>query len=77
MSVQQILKAKEILSVVPGARKAQAVKSCLEGEATPLAPASILRKHSNTTVFLDKLSSALLSPQSKPARASAPSSHSY
>ena len=73
MSVQQILKAKEILSVVPDARKAQAVKSCLEGEVTPLAPASILRKHSNTTVFLDKLSSALLSPQIKPA----PSSHSY
>jgi len=65
MTVQQILQAKEILAVVPDARKAQAVKSCLEGEITPLAPASILRKHANTTVFLDKLSSALLSPQSK------------
>ncbi len=65
MTVRQILKAKEILVVVPDARKAQAVKSCLEGEISPMAPASILRKHANTTVFLDKLSSALLSPQSK------------
>ena len=65
MSVQQILKSKEILCIVPDARKAKAVKACFEGEISPLAPASILRKHANTTVFLDKLSSALLSPQSK------------
>lgn len=63
MSARQILKAREILCVVPDARKAQAVKSCLEGEVRPLAPASILRTHPNTTVFLDKLSSALLGPQ--------------
>src|SRR5213594_1367973 len=65
MTVRQILKAKEILVVVPDARKAQAVRSCFEGEITPMAPASILRKHANTTVFLDKLSSALLGSQSK------------
>ena len=65
MSVRQILKAKEILCIVPDARKAQAVKSCFEGEISPLAPASILRSHTNTTVFLDKFSAALLSPKSK------------
>jgi len=65
MSVRQILKAKEILVVVPDTRKAQAVKSCFEGEISPLAPASILRTHTKTTVFLDKLSAALLSPKSK------------
>src|SRR5216110_971735 len=65
MTVRQIMKAKEILVVVPDARKAQAVRSCFEGESTPMAPASILRKHANTTVFLDKLSSALLGSQSK------------
>ena len=64
MSVRQILKATEIVCIVPDARKAQAVKSCFEGEVSPLAPASILRTHTNTTVFLDRLSSALLSPQS-------------
>lgn len=67
MSVRQILKAKEILCIVPDARKAQAVKSCFEGEISPLAPASILRTHANTTVFLDQYSAALLSPEKRKA----------
>ena len=61
MSVRQILKAKEILAVVPEARKASAVKACLEGAITALAPASILRTHSNTSVYLDTGSASLLS----------------
>jgi len=62
MSVQQILKSKEILAVVPDARKAQAVRACFEGEISPMAPASILRTHRNATLYLDKNSAALLSP---------------
>src|SRR5258708_3035019 len=62
MSVRQILKAKEILPVVPDSRKAQAVKLCFEGEISPMAPASILRKHSNATVYLDMNSASRLSP---------------
>src|SRR5437667_4552289 len=65
MSVRQILKVKEIVAVVPDARKAQAVKSCFEGDISPLAPASILRTHPNTAVFLDKYSAALLSPETR------------
>jgi len=61
MSVKQILKAKEILAVVPDTRKAQAVKACFEGEISPMAPASILRSHPNATIYLDENSSALLS----------------
>ncbi len=60
MSIQQILKAHEIVCVVPDARKAAAVKACLEGEVSPLAPASILRTHPNVTVYLDQDSAALL-----------------
>jgi len=63
MSVCQILKAKEIIAVVPDARKAQAVGACLEGEISPMVPASILRRHPNTTVYLDQHSAALLSPE--------------
>jgi glucosamine-6-phosphate deaminase len=62
MSVRQILKAKEIICVVPDERKAQAVKACFEGEICPMAPASILRTHPNATVYLDKDSAGLLSP---------------
>lgn len=61
MSVRQILKAKEILAVVPDTRKAQAVKACFEGEISPMAPASILRTHPNATIYLDQNSAALLS----------------
>jgi glucosamine-6-phosphate deaminase len=60
MSVRQILKSKEILAVVPESRKAQAVKACLEGEISPMAPASILRTHANANVYLDKESASLL-----------------
>lgn len=60
MSIRQILSAREIIAVVPDARKAQAVKACLEGEVSPLAPASILREHPNATIYLDKDSAALL-----------------
>ncbi|MBZ5681128.1 MAG: glucosamine-6-phosphate deaminase [Acidobacteriia bacterium] len=61
MSARQILKAKEILAVVPDTRKAQAVKSCFEGKVSPMAPASILRTHANATIYLDRNSAALLS----------------
>ena len=61
MSIRQILKAREILAIVPDARKAQAVSACCQGPVSPLAPASILQRHSNTTLFLDKESARLLS----------------
>jgi glucosamine-6-phosphate deaminase len=61
MSIRQILKAKEILAVVPDSRKAQAVRACFEGEISPMAPASILRSHANANVYLDKESASLLS----------------
>ncbi len=61
MSVRQILKAREILAIVPESRKANAVKTCFEGEISPMAPASILRTHANANVYLDKESASLLS----------------
>ena len=62
MSVQQILKANQIICIVPDARKAHAVKLCLEGEINPIAPASILRRHPRATIFLDTDSAATLGP---------------
>ena len=60
MSVRQILKSKEIIAVVPDARKAKAVKACVEGPVSPAAPASILQTHANTTLYLDHDSASLL-----------------
>jgi glucosamine-6-phosphate deaminase len=62
MSVRQILKVKKILCIVPDARKANAVQACCEGKISPMAPASILRSHPDTTVYLDVHSAALLHP---------------
>ena len=63
MSVRQILRAGEILCIVPDRRKAEAVRASLTGEVRPEAPASILRTHPRTTLYLDRGSAALLSTQ--------------
>jgi glucosamine-6-phosphate deaminase len=53
ISIRQLLKANEIICVVPDARKAKAVALCLDGPVSPEAPASILRVHPNATIYLD------------------------
>jgi glucosamine-6-phosphate deaminase len=62
MSVRQIMKSTHIICTVPEKRKAQAVKSCLEGEVGPMFPASILRTHPSCYLYLDKESGSLLKP---------------
>lgn len=62
MSPRQILKARELVVIVPDERKAQAVKACFEGEISPMVPASILRRHPSVTVYLDTNSASWLSP---------------
>ena len=60
MSVKQIMKSKSIICTVPDSRKAQAVKDCLEDSISPYHPASMLRKHKNVFLFLDRNSAQLL-----------------
>jgi len=60
MSIRQILKSREVLCIVPDARKARAVRDCLQGPVSRDHPASILQRHPRTTVFLDANSAALL-----------------
>jgi glucosamine-6-phosphate deaminase len=62
MSIRQILRAEAILCIVPERRKAKAVYNTLCLEISPFYPASILRQHPNTTLFLDTESAALLPP---------------
>ena len=65
MSIRQILKARAIICIVPDARKAAAVQACLEGPVSPMAPASILQTHADTTVYLDGDSAAGLTPATR------------
>jgi glucosamine-6-phosphate deaminase len=60
MSIREILRARNVICVVPDRRKAQAVRDCLELEVSPLRPASALRRHDAATVYLDAESASLL-----------------
>ena len=61
MSVKQIMKSAHVICTVPERRKAEAVKACLEGEIRPMLPASILRTHPRSQLFLDRESASQLS----------------
>ena len=63
MSVRQIMKAAELLVIVPDERKAAAVKATLEGEITPAVPASIIRTHPNAALYLDEPAASRLAKQ--------------
>lgn len=67
MSVRQILKARQIIVVAPEQRKAQAVKASVEGPITPMMPASILKTHHHTVLYLDSGSASLLGEQTRSA----------
>jgi glucosamine-6-phosphate deaminase len=54
MSIRQILKARAILCLAPGAHKVEAVSACLFGEIGPMSPASTLRLHPRAALYLDR-----------------------
>jgi len=60
MSIRQILKSACLIVTVPDKRKAEAVKNALEGQVTPMCPASILQQHGNCKLFLDAEAASLL-----------------
>jgi glucosamine-6-phosphate deaminase len=60
MSIRQILKARSIVCIATGERKAEAVRLCFGGEIGPGAPASALRLHEDANVFLDRDAAAYL-----------------
>ncbi len=60
MSIRQIMRSARIVCSVPELRKARAVQRAIEGEVTPLVPASILQRHPAATIYLDRDSASLL-----------------
>lgn len=65
MTCPQIMKCKTIISVVPYSVKAEAVNNTLTRELTPEVPATLLKEHSNCTLYCDPDSAALLSEEFK------------
>lgn len=53
LTIPTLCSADRIFNVVPTELKANAIKNIVEGEITEMCPASILRRHKNTTLYLD------------------------
>jgi glucosamine-6-phosphate deaminase len=62
MSINEIVRAKNIICICPDKRKAVAVKNCLSNDSaiSPKYPASVLKTHPHVFCYLDKKSASLL-----------------
>lgn len=60
MTVHQIMQSDKIISCVPYGVKAKAVKETLDSKINNMIPATILKEHTDWTLFLDKESASLL-----------------
>ncbi len=60
MGIGQIMKAKKIILIATGPKKAEAIKNTVEGNVTAQVPASILQKHDDAIIFVDEAAGALL-----------------
>jgi glucosamine-6-phosphate deaminase len=59
ITMSAIMHVRETICVVPDRLKAQAINAMLNGEITTDCPASILRKHDNSVLYLDMDSASL------------------
>lgn len=62
MTVDRIMQCRHILSAVPYAVKAQAVRDTISQPVNNQVPATMLKRHASMTLFLDEESAALLTP---------------
>lgn len=60
MGIGTIMKAKKIVLIATGEKKAQAIKAAIKGDVTPLCPVSILQQHPDATLLLDREAASLL-----------------
>jgi glucosamine-6-phosphate deaminase len=60
LTIPAIMRCKVISCVVPDERKANAVYNTLYGEISTACPASVLRRHKDAVLFLDKFAASKL-----------------
>lgn len=60
MGIADVMQAKKILLMANGKNKAEAVRAMIRGEVTEACPASVLQRHPDATVILDREAAALL-----------------
>lgn len=60
LTVPALMSGGALFCMVPGPRKAEAVRATLRDAITTACPATALRRHANATLFLDSQSASLL-----------------
>jgi glucosamine-6-phosphate deaminase len=60
LTIPTLYNVENVFCVVPAASKAEAVKNTVTGPVSEVCPASILRNHTNATLYIDADSAALL-----------------
>lgn len=60
MGIGSIMQAKKILIIAIGKNKAKAIKQLIDGNVTPMCPASVLQFHTDVTLMLDKAAASLI-----------------
>ena len=69
MSISRIMTAATLVVSVPDERKADAVRCAVEGPVDPHCPASMLQRHENCHLFLDRAAASRLSTRARGHRA--------
>lgn len=60
LTIPALFRIPELICSVPGPRKTQIVKRALTEQVSTRCPATVLRKHAHTTLYLDRASAAEL-----------------
>lgn len=60
LTIPALMRSDRLICSVPDQRKAVAVKNAFSGPLTPQCPASLLRTHSQASIYLDAESASLL-----------------
>jgi glucosamine-6-phosphate deaminase len=60
LTIPMLCSARQMICIAPEKRKAESVRDALRGPVNPICPASILRRQTNATLFLDADSASLL-----------------
>jgi glucosamine-6-phosphate deaminase len=60
VTIPALLRARQVLAIVPESRKSEPVRNALQGPVGTACPATALRLHPNVTVHLEPESAALL-----------------
>ena len=63
MTCPEIMKCRHIISVVPYPVKAEAVYKTLSSDISPEVPATLMKRHGDCTIYVDRDSAAMLTPE--------------